>query len=257
MISLVLLSMLLLLCFRILTGALDTWNYGRQQSELLHSARFAMERMVRKVRETSWVLLPLRDSDPNDPLYPNQSYYPRTILAVSGGIDNDGDGLVDEDPGDDITGDNAAGIVGIDDDSDGLVDEGNVKKDGEGSGVTDNDAIDGIDNDGDGIVDEDPGQNFYGIQGKKGKDDDGDGAVNEDPLDPLIFYLSGSTLMERQDVLGVTASLIPLAENVAEFQVVRRRVNGNTLIDIHLRLDNGKEHVELNTTVLAFRRISL
>jgi hypothetical protein len=57
--------------------------------------------------------------------------------------------------------------------------------------------------------------------------------------------------MERHNVLNATVSDDVIAENVAEFRVLRRRVNGNTLIDIYLKLDNGEDSVELSTTALA------
>ena len=47
------------------------------------------------------------------------------------GIDNDGDGLVDEDMKNDRDDDSAAGIMGVDDDGDGSVDEGNDTDDDE------------------------------------------------------------------------------------------------------------------------------
>jgi hypothetical protein len=215
-----------------------------------------MERIVVTVRETRWVLLPLRISDPGDPNYPNSSYYPRDLLAVAGNVDNDGDGLVDEDGPADITADGMPGIIGIDDDDDGFIDEGGANKkqnDDEDSNIWNEDRIDGIDNDGDGLIDEDPGPKTYASN----SDDDADGLQGEDPFDPLIYYLAGTALMERQDVLGVTIEDNVIAENVSEFRVVRRRVHGNTLIDIHIKLDNGKKTVALDTTVLALSRIDI
>jgi len=213
-----------------------------------------MERIVFSVRETKWVLLPQRISDPGDPNYPSSSYYPRDLLAVAGNVDNDGDGLVDEDGNDDMTADGMPGIIGIDDDDDGFIDEGGANKkqnDDEDYNIWNEDGIDGIDNDGDGRIDEDPGEKTYALN----LDDDADGLQGEDPFDPLVYYLTGATLMERQDVLGVTIEDNVIAENVSEFRVVRRRVDGNTLIDIHLKLDNGKKTVVLDTTALALSRI--
>ncbi len=77
--------------------------------------------------------------------------------------DDDGDGLVDEDP-----------VNGLDDDWDGYVDEDPVAGlDEDGDGLVDEDPIDGADNDGDGYVDEDPA----------GIDNDWDGLIDEDPVE--------------------------------------------------------------------------
>jgi prepilin-type N-terminal cleavage/methylation domain-containing protein len=246
LISIAIISVIAGVCVQLVSGSLDAWGHNKGKGELLNSARLAMERMVSKVRSTTWVLLPLKISDPTDPGYPASSYYPRDILAVSGNVDNDSDGLADEDPGGPLTKDEQPGIMMIDDDIDTTVDEGDPADDDE-DGEKNEDVIDGFDNDGDGRVDEDPKKNFYASV----EDDDGDGTNNEDGFDPVIFYLSGYTLMERHNVLNATVSDDVIAENVAEFRVLRRRVNGNTLIDIYLKLDNGEDSVELSTTALA------
>jgi prepilin-type N-terminal cleavage/methylation domain-containing protein len=246
LLSITIISLIAVASVQLVAGSLDSWNNNRGKEDLLNTARLAMERMVTGVRTTTWVLMPLMISDPTDPGYPTSSYYPRDILAVSGMIDQDGDGLADEDPGADIYWNNRPGLKGIDDNNDGTVDNGNNKDDDE-DGTIDEDPIDGIDNDADGRVDEDPGVAFYTLV----EDDDGDGNWDEDIFDPVIFYLNGTTLNERHDEWNFTNSDDPLVENVAEFRVLRRRVNGNTLIDIYLRLDNGKDSVELSTTTLA------
>jgi prepilin-type N-terminal cleavage/methylation domain-containing protein len=246
LISIVIISLIAGVSTRMVGGALDSWEYNRGKEDLLNSARLAMERMVTGVRTTTWVCLPLMISDPTDPGYPTSSYYPRDILAVSGMIDQDGDGLADEDPAADIYWNNKPGLNGIDDNNDGTVDNGTNKDDDE-DGTVDEDPIDGLDNDADGRVDEDPGVAFYSSV----EDDDGDGNWDEDIFDPVIFYLNGTTLRERHDEWNFTNSDDLLVENVAEFRVLRRRVNGNTLIDIYLRLDNGKDSVELRTSTIA------
>jgi len=246
LISIAIMSLIAGVLVQLVAGSFDSWKHNKNKGELLNTAQLAMERMASKVRITTWVLLPLKISDPTDPGYPVTSYYPRDILAVSANIDNDGDGLVDEDPENDITADGAAGIMLIDDDNDGTVDEGSAHDDDE-DGTGNEDAIDKFDNDGDGIFNEDPGVGFYGSI----NDDDGDGINGEDPFDPVIYYLAGTTLMERQNVLTATIADNIIAENVVQFEVLRRRVNENTLIDIYLKLDNGEESVELRTTALA------
>lgn len=248
LLSIIILSLIAAVLFPLLAGALDSWNHKREEEKLFQTGRLTMERMVSKIRETTWVLLPLMVSDPTDPAYPASSYYPRHILAVSGNIDNDGDGLWDEDPGKDITGDGVSGIMGIDDDNDGAIDE-SYRDDDDEDGSWEEDEFEATDSDRDldGRFDEDPNDDFF----RSGNDDDDDGTSNEDSFDPLIYYLSGTTLMERQNVLGITIADNVIAENVTVFTVVRRRVNRNTLIDIYLKLDNGEHSVELSTSVLA------
>ncbi len=86
------------------------------------------------------------------------------------GEDNDGDGLIDEDPED-----------GIDNDGDGFIDEdlGDFFNgvDNDGDGLIDEDGVEDNDNDGDGFMDEDlPGDaNGDGCPGTCNMDDDGDG----------------------------------------------------------------------------------
>lgn len=246
-ISIVILSLVAGVCAQMVAGAFDSWNYSRGKADLLNTARLAMERMVEGVRTTSWVLHPLMITDPKDPGFPGSSYYPRDILAVSGMIDNDADLLPDEDPGSDLYGNLVSGLMGIDDNYDGTVDNGNGDQDDDEDGTRNEDPVDGIDNDGDGRVDEDPDTAFYSST----EDDDGDGAQGEDVFDPVIYYLSGTDLRERHDQYTVTTQDNVIAENVAAFQVLRRMENGNTLIDIYLKLDNGSDSVELSTTAQA------
>jgi hypothetical protein len=89
------------------------------------------------------------------------------------GLDNDGDGAIDEDPQDDL-----------DNDGDGLIDEdghGGDGKDNDGDGLIDEDWRDGQDNDGDGRIDEDgAGIDDYNADGQ---DNDDDGLIDEDVWD--------------------------------------------------------------------------
>lgn len=57
------------------------------------------------------------------------------------GIDNDGDGSIDEDTPADMNGDGAPGVAGIDDDGDGTIDEGAAADDDE-DGTSDEDWLD-------------------------------------------------------------------------------------------------------------------
>jgi prepilin-type N-terminal cleavage/methylation domain-containing protein len=247
LISIVIISLVAGVGTRMIGGALDSWQHNRGKETLTNAGRLAMERMVAGVRTTTWILLPLMISDPTDPGYPTSSYYPRDILAVSGMIDNDGDGVADEDPYKDMADSTKSGLKDFDDNNDGIVDNGNTTEDDDEDGLKNEDPIDGIDNDGDGRVDEDPHNAFYG----SADNDDGDVAANEDVFDPLIFYLQGTDLKERQDERQFNIADYVIAQNVTQFMVLRRRVNGNTLIDIYLKLDNGTESVELVTTTVA------
>ncbi len=141
------------------------------------------------------------------------------------------------------------------------------------------DRINGTDDDGDGIADEDPGadNNGDGCPGTCAVDDDADGALDEgaaadddedgvsdeDWYDPLVFYLAGSTLMQRTPVPWdenasgtVTGSDYVeqvIAANVTRFRVERIPLGGGRaqLIDLTLALTDPQtgETVSLNTRV--------
>lgn len=187
--------------------------------------------------------------------------------------DNDKDGRVDEDFVGNFTSDGRAGIMNIDDDGDGVVDESPASdRDDDEDGTADEDWIDGIDNDGDGAVDEDfpSDANSDGQPGVASLDDDGDGSIdegnqndddedgsnNEDWLDPVVFFLNGSTLMERRPNLtswwGGDYTEYPIAENVTHFRVERIPDAGkrSVLVDITLELTlPGLDPVSLNTRI--------
>lgn len=108
------------------------------------------------------------------------------------GIDNDGDGFIDEGYPD-ADGDGVANCVdreecdGIDNDGDGLIDEDVGDHDGDGiSDCLDIEECDGIDNDGDGLIDEGFDANANDIPDCTefdlcdGVDNDGDGSIDED-----------------------------------------------------------------------------
>ena len=133
------------------------------------------------------------------------------------GIDDDGDGNVDEDPSEDMNGDGQPGLAGIDDDGDGSIDEGDRA------------------------------------------DDDEDGAENEDWFDPVVFYLSGGTLMRRHPVPWDTSgdSTVTgrdfiesaIAENVTLLRFERvSTADGTDLIATTLALSNASgQSVTLST----------
>jgi type II secretory pathway pseudopilin PulG len=257
----------------------------REHETLNEDARFAMERMVTAVSGTSRLLLPLAENPATA-----WSESVRDVLAVAldpgldrnldgfADADNDRDGRSDEDPWVDFTDDGANGIVGIDDDGDGAVDEGgsgplgNYADDDE-DGSFNEDPVNGVDDDGDGIVDEDPDGDWNGdgAPGVAGVDDDADGSTdegasrdddedgnnNEDSVEPVVFFLSGTTLVERQPNLdpadGLDFTERPIAENVGAFQVERLAPGPNdraVLVEITLQLAAASgETVDLTTRV--------
>jgi prepilin-type N-terminal cleavage/methylation domain-containing protein len=182
---------------------------------------------------------------------------------------------IDEDFDLDSNSDGKPGIMNIDDDGDGVVDEGNgamARHDDDEDGQVDEDVINGLDDDSDGAIDEDPFTDMNG-DGKAGvisvdddfdgtidegnqDDDDEDNLVIEDWADEQVFYLSGTTLMERLPNInaanGSAYTEYAIAENVSQFRVERLLGgNGSTmLVDIALTLSpSGGEPVSLNTRV--------
>ena len=189
--------------------------------------------------------------------------------------DNDKDGRVDEDTSDDQSNDREAGIVGIDDDGDGNVDESLAaiqENDNDEDDLASEDSIDGIDNDSDGTIDEDlkSDMNNDGAPGILAFDDDADGLTdegnmqdddeddltNEDWFDNVVFFLGGTTLIERRPVInpvdGNDYEQHPIAENITRFRVERvpQGSGRSVLIDLTLETTgtSGKV-VSLNTRV--------
>jgi type II secretory pathway pseudopilin PulG len=260
--------------------SLQALTLVREHAALNEDARFAMERMVTAVRGTSRLLLPLGENPATA-----WSESVRDVLAVTldpsldrdmdgfADADNDKDGLVDEDSGGDVTEDFESGIVGIDDDGDGSVDEGGHQNDNDEDGASAEDALNGIDDDGDGAVDEDlksdmnddqaPGIRDIDDDGDgtidegPNSDDDEDGAMNEDWFDAVVYFLNGTTLVERLPNLDPTDGLDfterPIAENVSLFRVERLAPGANdraVLVDITLQLATSSgETVDLTTRV--------
>lgn len=192
--------------------------------------------------------------------------------------DNDGDGRIDEDLPEDAHNDGKAGIRDFDDDGNGTKDFwfSPAGDDDESNDFARNeDPVNGIDDDGDGNIDEDAGADSNGdsAPGIVGIDDDGDGnidegdvddddedgQVDEDWLDPVVFYLQGSTLVERRAVpwdengdgslTGRDFVESSIADNVTLLRFERiSHVTSVQLIDISLTLTAPSgETVSLNT----------
>lgn len=193
--------------------------------------------------------------------------------------DNDKDGQIDEDVGSDNNNDLAAGIYGIDDDNDGNIDESDKEDDDEdedNTGNKDEDPVNNIDDDGDGSIDEDFSADVNGDEfaGLAGQDDDNDGSTDEsnkedddededntgkkdeDWFDSVVFFLNGTTLMQRipnlDPVDGTDYTEHPIAENVSQF-LVKRMMGGDgktVLVDFTLELTPpGGKPISLNTRI--------
>ncbi|MDJ0917709.1 MAG: prepilin-type N-terminal cleavage/methylation domain-containing protein [Woeseiaceae bacterium] len=224
----------------IVANALGSADVAAERNELQRDARFAMDRMVRTVRQSRNLLLPLTDNPLTDwpehireqtiPASPpvGSSTFATAVLAVTlpadidldadgyPDADDDRDGRIDEDLPNDIHHDFFPGIMLVDDDGDGSIDEGSGWADDDEGGSDNEDPLDGIDNDGDGSVDEDPPSDNNGdgcagicgvdddrngaVDGAAGDDDDEDGGQFDDPYDPVVFYLDDNRLVERMPV---------------------------------------------------------
>lgn len=193
----------------------------------------------------------------------------------NGSRDVDEPERVNEDTGGDINDDGEAGIKGIDDDGDGAVDESDAttaSKDDDEEGTSDEDYLNGVDQDADGQIDEDISgdMNFDFAPGILGVDDDFDGSIdegniqdddedgspNEDWFDTVVFFLNGTTLMQRipdiNPVDGTDYTEYPIAEDVSQLRVERILANDgeSVLVDITLTISPVDiEPVTLNTRI--------
>jgi hypothetical protein len=103
-----------------------------------------------------------------------------------------------------------------------------------------------VDDDGDGAVDEGHLQ-----------DDDEDGTSNEDSIDPVVYFLRGTTLVERLPNLdpadGLDFSERPIAENVSDFRIERLAPGANdraVLVELTLEFATASgETVDVTTRV--------
>lgn len=280
----------------VISGALEAERSTRLQNEALQQTRYALKRMVNAVIKTRRLLIPLgenpatawTESERNvlavtlDPtLDRNKDGWAdgnndKDFLDVNKNLSRDAGEpeRIDEDTNTDNSNDGKSGIIGIDDDGDGVIDEGSFDNNDEDASDFE-DTMNGIDDDGDGSIDEDfsndmNGDNLPGVasvdddmdgsidEGGAGQktNDDEDGVVNEDWLDPVVYYLNGTTLMERlpniNPVDGKDYTAYPIADNVSQLLVKRvMGGNGSTVrVDITLTLSPPDAiPVTLNTTI--------
>lgn len=267
--------------------AFNTRDTIHNNNDLTRQARFAMDQMARAVSTSPQLLLPFNDklwsSTVEENIHNVLALKVDHVVDLDGdGIpdaDDDGDGRFDEDPSGDVTNDGASGIYLIDDDVDGNIDEiSNVESDDESTSIND-DPVDGVDDDDDQNLDEDPPGdiNADGCPGVCGVDDDGDGSVDEssvlnddednlvdeDWINPVVFHLIGTQLIQRTpvpwdedgdaDIDGRDFVESVIADNVSQFRVERLSTNGEryVLVDLTLELTSPitGENVSLNTRV--------
>ncbi|SJM94539.1 hypothetical protein CRENPOLYSF2_4040006 [Crenothrix polyspora] len=265
--------------------ALNVGQATHSQHDTLQQARFAMQRMSRAVSKSRQLRIPLGGSirnvlavsldptlDRNKDGWADANNDKDFLDANKNGTRDTGEPeRIDEDAGTDNNNDGLAGIKNIDDNGDGQVDVKNTTDNDEDNGNGE-DANNGIDDDGDGSIDEDTDKDMNS-DGKPGitgvdddydgtvddgaiDDDDEDGAVSEDWIDEQVFYLSGTTLLERlpniNAVNGADYTEYAIADNVSQFRV-ERLMGGNgsaVLVDITLTLSPaGGKPFTLNTRV--------
>lgn len=305
LLSVTIMGMVMLALMGVVNTATETSEEVRTNNDLTRQARFALVRMVKMTSTSTRLLLPLIDNPATNwpenlreqtipasaPI--GDSTFASAVLAVTlpydidldqdgtPDADDDGDGQFNEDWPNDNQHDFAPGIIGIDDDGDGNAD-GGASYDDDEDGSENEDPLDGIDNDGDGSIDEDTASdmNGDGCPGVCGVDENGNGTIDggsnddddehsngyEDPYDPVVYYISGNSLIERlparwdTDGISVPDGPVdgrdfiesPIAENVTRFRV--ERLDDGTLpelVDIVLELTNpdSGETVSLQTRV--------
>jgi prepilin-type N-terminal cleavage/methylation domain-containing protein len=293
LISLAIAGLLIAAISGVVGTALNAQRGTQVKNDTLQQARFAMQRMVNAVSKTRYLMIPLGE---NPSTAWSESQRNVLAVTLDPTLDRDKDGWadanndkdfldvnnngaknvgeperIDEDTAADNTNDANAGIAGIDDGGNGVVDDGSANNNDEDSSDFE-DGINGIDDDVDGSIDEDnnidmngdgqPGitgvdDDFDGSidEGKK-DDDDEDGVISEDWRDPVVYFLNGTTLMERMPNInpasGADYTEYPIADNVSQL-LVKRVMGGNgttALVDISLTLSPpGADPVTLNTRI--------
>lgn len=286
LISMAIAAMLIVSLMQIINPALDAREHSQAEISALNDARFAMQQMRNVIGKSNTLFIPKPDNpgtvwneSVRDVLAISM---PHSLDRDKDGWadgNNDKDFLdlnqngtrdvgeperIDEDFYDDWFNNGVSGIYGIDDNGDGTADNGQGKNDDDEDGVNNEDNINGIDDDGDGAIDEDTKKdvNDDGESGVKGVDDDldgnidednkndndEDGSVGEDWYDPIVFYITGTSLMQRipnlDPIDGTDFSDYIIAENVTAFSVERQiGTDAKTIllnITLTVNMDNGK-----------------
>ena len=285
LISLTVAALLMSGVMNVVGESLSTETAIRQKHSLVREARFLMQRMTTAVGRTNYLMLPLVEN-PSTTWSESVRDVLAVTLDPTLDRDGDGwadanndkdfqdldqDSVrdadewerIDEDSASDMTEDGVSGIIGIDDDGDGSVDE-DQKDDDDEDGTKDEEenGSDG-DLDGDGSFGEDKHQQMVRDDkaGLAGVDDDGDGSVdegnkndddedgvkNEDWLDPVVYYLNGSNLIERVPAIdpvdGTDFIETTISTRISQFQVTRLPLAGESplvLIELELTSSDGE-----------------
>ncbi|MFQ5471035.1 MAG: type II secretion system protein J [Gammaproteobacteria bacterium] len=219
LIALSIMTMILVGLGSLVEESLHLWTSSSSKQETSQDARLAMQRMTDAIRNTGQLLIPIQNNNS------------RNVLAVTldptqdldgdsfADADNNKNGAIDEDLPPDNTNDNAPGIIGIDDDDDGLTDEGSILQNQENGTLV----------------------------------GDSDGPNNDDWLDPVVYFLQGSLLIERLPnvgaVDGADFSERVIAENVSNLSFIRTAQGRNDVVEINLTTTSGEEEVSLTSTV--------
>lgn len=246
-------------------------NDSAARGALQRSGEFALDRISRRLRATTGVRMPMRDTHGS---YLSIELDP-TLDSDGDGVvdaDNDRDGRVNEDPGEDLNNDTRNGILGVDEDGDGQVDETDVSgaSNDDEDDAANEDPLNGVDDDGDGRIDEDFGADANGdgcpglcsvdddldgsVDEGAAADDDEDGSVDEDWIDTVDYFLQGADLVESVSPSGAANGAIRtqrvLASNVTSFLVYAEAGAGSgTLWRVELVLDDGRHSVDLTAEV--------
>ena len=278
----------------LLNSALLAQQQIDSRNDTLRQAHFAMQQMLRAVSATQRLLIPMAENtgtawsesvrdvlavtldptlDRNKDGWADANNDKDYLDSNNNGSRDVGEAeRIDEDPGSDTNNDGGDGVAGIDDNGDGIVDNGRDKNDDDEDGVREEDPVNGVDDDGDGAIDEDPPADAENdnAPGQAGVDDDldgatdeglngdndEDGALNEDWLDTVVFFLAGTTLMQRipniDPVDGTDYGEYALAEDVSQLRI-ERMIGGDgvtVLVDITLTLSPaGVEPVTVNSRI--------
>jgi len=266
----------------LISTALNAESTTRSRNNSLQQGRFAMQLMVKSIRMTQRLMIPLGEN-------PNTIYSEseRDVLAVTldPTLDRDNDGWADANNDKDYldinnngsrdtgeperidedvyfynTNNFSPGIIGIDDNGDGIADNSaatTAHHDNDEDGVSGEDPLNGIDDDNDGSIDEDFNEDMNddtaagilgvdddfdgGIDEGLAGDDDEDGTRNEDWFDVEVYFLNGTTLMQRIPNIdssdGTDYQENPVAENVSLFRAIRIPQGGGRAVLVDLTLE--------------------
>jgi hypothetical protein len=293
LVSIVIGSFIVMALMSTVTTTMSIDTELENERSLFADGQFAMKRIERFLSASKVLILPIAE---NPATAYSESVRDVLAFAMPHDLDRDQDGWsdanndedyfdyngnstrdvgeperIDEDMGNDMNDDGKPGILGIDDDNDGSIDEGNTGDDDE-DGTTNEEKGNNYDNDWDGAFDEDNSgdQHKDAEAGLKGFDDDGDGSVDEgnefdddedgfedeDWLDSIVYFVSGTNLMERMPEEQATSGTLYvesiIASNVSSFQVERIFLASQHRVNVKITLvltDSSGQSITFQSTV--------